>query len=92
MNGSPSTRSRYGRNMIRRPTLRSIVTAYHYVRVQRGLALIQGEVTHHRRHFDLPIDRVLAIHCSLDASPRGKAKSCFLPPFTSAVRGPAPAA
>jgi len=32
---------------------RSIATAYHYVRVQRGLPLIQGEVTDHRRDFDL---------------------------------------
>src|SRR5580692_10895300 len=42
-------------------TRRSIASAHHDMRVQCGLALIESEVTRHRRNLDLLMDRVLTI-------------------------------
>src|SRR6266550_638196 len=41
-----------------------------HVRVERRLALIQSEVSNHRQHFHLFVDRDLSIHFLLQIKPR----------------------
>lgn len=54
---------------ILRALYRSHTTANYDMRVQCGLAMIQGEVACHCRHLDLLVDGVLAIHLLLRVEP-----------------------